>query len=122
MWKEKVELHWRIQGHKEWTKHCKQVIWGLKNPKKTGKMKAVCFSNTLANFYQTIWCHTLEDCIIHCYSWYVDYVLEDAPIFLPMVWNIMRRAPLKLSSLIPCQPPPSAFLPALSLSLIKSKS
>jgi hypothetical protein len=50
MWKEKVELNWRIQGYKEGTKHCKQVIWGQNNPGKTGKMKMVCSSNTLANF------------------------------------------------------------------------
>jgi hypothetical protein len=83
MWEEKVELQWRIQGHEERKELCKRVSWDKRNPGKAVKMKMVCSSNTLAIFYQTTWCHILEDHIIHCYSWYIEYVLRDAPVFYP---------------------------------------
>jgi hypothetical protein len=73
MWEEKVELWWRMQGHKERKELCKQVSWIKNNPEKAGKMK-----QCVGKFYQTTWRHILEDHVIHCYSW---YILKDAPFF-----------------------------------------
>jgi hypothetical protein len=50
MWEEKVELWWRMQGHKERTELCRQVCWIKNNPEKSWENEAVCSSNTLANF------------------------------------------------------------------------
>jgi hypothetical protein len=37
MWKEKIELHWRIHGHKERAEFCKQVSWARTIQEKLGK-------------------------------------------------------------------------------------